>query len=152
MRMRKEKIILLFSFIILFMTTLEVKATRGTSIPYYSQINYQVISNRYESEYDFIDTSHILFENTLKKYKNEGGEYIKDERNGIMQIKIGSKSYFECSAYCANIGLKTMNDVKSKGGTREFNNLAIGIGYTRIQAYTSEVVNEKENKRRENNA
>lgn len=77
---------------------------------------------------------------------------VKDERNGIMQIKIGSKSYFECSAYCANIGLKTMNDVKSKGGTREFNNLAIGIGYTRIQAYTSEVVNEKENKRRENNA
>lgn len=76
---------------------------------------------------------------------------VKDDKNGIMQIKIGGKSYFECSAYCNNIGLRTMSDVKSKGGTREFKNLAIGIGYTRIQAYTLEIVNEKETKRRENN-
>ena len=105
----------------------------------------------------------IYKEMTEKPYLcDEKGEpfkfqgYIKDiktDKKGTMTITV-NRSDFECEAYCANIGLRSMNDLKTnsnRGTTESFGELVLGAGYSKLQVYALKVVENKEKKRSERN-
>ena len=60
---------------------------------------------------------------------------------------------FKCEAYCANIGLRSMSELKKNTdrGTTESFRVVLGAGYSKLQAYTLNVVENKEKKRSERN-
>ena len=72
--MRKEKIILLFSFVILFMMTLEVNAKPTISAPYF----YKQMGGM-DSSSDSVSSKYSEFNQILNDFVTEGGTYIKDE-------------------------------------------------------------------------
>lgn len=83
--------------------------------------------------------------------------YIKDienEKKGTMAVKIKNNEEFFCDAYYSNIGLSSMKELgknNSRGTAKNFKRLVLGAGYTKIQVYDYDVIENKENKRRNRN-
>ena len=95
----------------------------------------------------------ILCDEKGKPFEFHG--YIKDietNKKGTMVITVKGGE-FKCEAYCANIGLRSMSELKKNTdrGTTESFRVVLGAGYSKLQAYTLNVVENKEKKRSERN-
>ena len=81
--MKKEKIILLFSFVILFTMTLEVNAKPTISAPYF----YKQMGG-IDSLSDSVSSKYSYFNQILNNFVTEGGSYIKDENLYNLDVDI----------------------------------------------------------------
>ena len=70
---------------------------------------------------------------------------VNNENNGTMSVRINDTFTIDCTVRCTNIGESHMPDVEcGRTASKIYNNLVIGISYTRLQVYSEEVVKCKE--------
>ena len=141
-----------------YMYALSTLCTKGISSESLRQCQHylgQKTNVRYiEKNEQRMFSQFILCDEKGEPFKFQG--YIKDiktDKKGTMTITV-NRSDFECEAYCANIGLRSMNDLKTnsnRGTTESFGELVLGAGYSKLQVYALKVVENKEKKRSERN-